>query len=54
MFIEALFTIASKRLLLTHEKMLGILGLQKRRIQSGAKDKAWSLRAFVQQSFIKV
>ena len=28
-------------------KDAGILGLQRRRIQSGAKDEAWSLRAFV-------
>ena len=28
-------------------KDAGILGLQRRRIQSGARDKAWSLRAFV-------
>ena len=40
MFIAAVFTIASERLLLAHEKMLGILGLQKRRIQSGARDKS--------------
>ena len=28
-------------------KDAGILGLRRRRIQSGARDKAWSLRAFL-------
>ena len=35
-----------ERLLLTQEDT-GILGLRRRRIQSGARDEAWSLRAFV-------
>ena len=33
---------------------VGILSLRRWRIQSGARDEAWLLRAFVQESSIKV
>ena len=41
-----------ERLLLNYNA--GILGPQRRRVQSGARDKACLLRAFVQQSFIEI
>ena len=43
---------AIERLLLNYDTR--ILGPQRRRVQSGARDKACLLRAFVQQSFIEI
>ena len=46
-FPKCEFSCSDWKVVVESRKYTGILGPRRRRIQSGARDEAWSLRAFV-------